>query len=349
METFNCTKFQADISFSLAIFFLGMSGAVFGSIAEKNPKLMYILSTITFILGLVVSGLACLTGYIELLWIGFGILLGTGCGTSYVANPKSLSVWFRHNKGKGTSIAILSFGFAKVFGTMIIQFLLAHFSLFGTLMIMSGIYFVPMMISTLLFKKIPFKLNDKVNTERIWNIVKTKKYMAIWFMFCANITCGLAFIANEAPMLRTFGFGMVAIGLISSLSSVFNSLGRFGFAALSDWKGREYAYYVVFGISILACLMNLSYAPVVFVIALMMVNMGYGGRIFRITFFNNKTLWNYKDKYDSWINTEWLGYGWNLRPTIGKHIKLSNIVMGFGWHLWNEFYCCQNICKARYT
>lgn len=277
METFNCTKFQADISFSLAIFFLGMSGAVFGSIAEKNPKLMYILSTITFILGLVVSGLACLTGYIELLWIGFGILLGTGCGTSYVANPKSLSVWFRHNKGKGTSIAILSFGFAKVFGTMIIQFLLAHFSLFGTLMIMSGIYFVPMMISTLLFKKIPFKLNDKVSTESIWNIVKTKKYMAIWFMFCANITCGLAFIANEAPMLRTFGFGMVAIGLISSLSSVFNSLGRFGFAALSDWKGREYAYYVVFGISILACLMNLSYAPIIFVVALMMINMGYGG------------------------------------------------------------------------
>lgn len=277
MDTFACTKFQADISFSLAIFFLGMSGAIFGSVAEKNPKLMYILSTITFISGLIVSGLACYTGCLPLLWLGFGCLLGIGCGTSYVANPKSLSVWFRHNKGKGTSIAILSFGFAKVFGTALIQFLLAHFDLFGTFLIMSLTYFIPMMASTLMFKKIPFKLKDKVNTEKIKDILLTKKYGAIWLMFCANITCGLAFIANEAPMLRTFGFGLVAISLISSLSSAFNSLGRFGFAALSDWKGREFAYFVIFGISILACLMNLSYAPIVFVIALMMINMGYGG------------------------------------------------------------------------
>ena len=87
----------------------------------------------------------------------------------------------------------------------------------------------------------------------------------------------MAFIANEAPMLRTFGFGLVSIGLISSLSSVFNSLGRFGFAALSDWKGREFAYFVIFGISVLACILNMSYAPIIFVIALMMINMGYGG------------------------------------------------------------------------
>ena len=277
MDTFTCTKFQADISFSLAIFFLGMSGAVFGSVAEKNPKLMYILSTITFISGLILSGIACYTGILPLLWIGFGVLLGIGCGTSYVANPKSLSVWFRHNKGKGTSIAILSFGFAKVFGTIIIQTLLSHFNLFGTFLIMSLIYFIPMMTSTLMFKKIPFKLLDNVKQEKIIDILKTKKYMAIWFMFFANISCGLAFIANEAPMLRTFGFGMVAISIISSMSSVFNSLGRFGFAALSDWKGREYAYFVIFGLSIIACLFNLSYVPVIFVIALMMINMGYGG------------------------------------------------------------------------
>ena len=277
MDTFTCTKFQADISFSLAIFFLGMSGAVFGSVAEKNPKLMYILSTITFIAGLTLSGIACYTGILPLLWLGFGVLLGIGCGTSYVANPKSLSVWFRHNKGKGTSIAILSFGFAKVFGTIIIQTLLSHFNLFGTFLIMALIYFIPMMTSTLMFKKIPFKLQDNVKQEKIIDILKTKKYMAIWFMFFANISCGLAFIANEAPMSRTFGFGMVAISVISSMSSVFNSLGRFGFAALSDWKGREYAYFVIFGLSIIACLFNLSYVPVIFVIALMLINMGYGG------------------------------------------------------------------------
>ena len=228
-------------------------------------------------MGLVVSGIACYTGILPLLWIGFGCLLGIGCGTSYVANPKSLSVWFRHNKGKGTSIAILSFGFAKVFGTALIQFLLSHFDLFGTFLIMGLTYFVPMMVSTLMFKKIPFNLKDKINTAKIRDIILTKKYAAIWLMFCANITCGLAFIANEAPMLRTFGFGLVSIGLISSLSSVFNSLGRFGFAALSDWKGREFAYFVIFGISVLACILNLSYAPIIFVIALMMINMGYGG------------------------------------------------------------------------
>lgn len=276
-ETFNCTKFEADISFSLAIFFLGMSGAFFGHIAEKNPKLMYIISTITFISGLILSGVACYTRILPLLWIGFGILLGIGCGTSYVANPKSLSLWFRHNKGKGTSIAILSFGFAKVFGTILIQFLLAHFELYGTLLFMALIYFIPMTVSTVLFKKIPFRLTTKTNSESIHDIVFSKKYFAIWFMFCANITCGLAFIANEAPMLRAFGYGVVAIGIISSVSSAFNSFGRFIFAALSDWKGRELAYVIIFGISIIACLFNLGGSAIIFVIALMVINMGYGG------------------------------------------------------------------------
>ena len=46
MEAFDISKFQADIGFTLSIFFLGMGAAAFGRFVEMNPKRMAIVSTV---------------------------------------------------------------------------------------------------------------------------------------------------------------------------------------------------------------------------------------------------------------------------------------------------------------
>jgi OFA family oxalate/formate antiporter-like MFS transporter len=51
-QLFEITKFQTDIGFTLIIFFLGMSAAVFGRFIEMFPKRMSIVSTILFAAGM---------------------------------------------------------------------------------------------------------------------------------------------------------------------------------------------------------------------------------------------------------------------------------------------------------
>ena len=58
MEAFGLTRFQTDIGFTLIIFFLGMCAAIFGNTIEKNPRVGAWLSTIVFITGFIMLGIA---------------------------------------------------------------------------------------------------------------------------------------------------------------------------------------------------------------------------------------------------------------------------------------------------
>ena len=64
-------------------------------------------------------------------------------------------------------------------------------------------------------------------------VIKTKpisNYIGIWLMFYINITCGLALISQEKMIVKCIGLaGMV--GIISTISAIFNAGGRLGFSA----------------------------------------------------------------------------------------------------------------------
>ena len=64
METFDISKFSADIGFTLIIFFLGMGAAVFGRFVEMFPKRMSVVSTILFAIGLLLLSLSTYTGFL---------------------------------------------------------------------------------------------------------------------------------------------------------------------------------------------------------------------------------------------------------------------------------------------
>ena len=68
--------------------------------------------------------------------------------------------------------------------------------------------------------------------------------------------------------------------MLSSLTAVFNTIGRLGYSTLSDFFKREKAwvYVIIFATSVIACiapLITMSVAAVV--ILLCLVNAGYGG------------------------------------------------------------------------
>ena len=298
------SKGATEWAFSFAIFFLGMSAAFLGNLVEKNIHKSSLIATLCFSIGMAGTGFFIQYGGahrgnpISLvgIYICYGFIMGVGLGTGYLSPVKTLMLWFKDRKGLATGLAVAGFGAAKAIASPIMQTLLGdnkNGEIFKMFYILACVYFVMMFIGHLILAK-PADWVEPQTKSKDEGIIATLKrepiisYIAIWLMFYINITCGLALISQEKMIVKCLGLAS-AVGIISTISAVFNAGGRLGFSAWADsMKDRNSVYKLIFILSI-AFTAIVYFARgiengagnillTVFVLALIfIVNAGYGG------------------------------------------------------------------------
>mgnify|MGYP003390989983 FL=1 len=298
------SKGATEWAFSFAIFFLGMSAAFMGNIVEKNIHKSSLIATITFALGMAGTGffiwyggnnphsILALVG----IYVCYGFIMGIGLGTGYLSPVKTLMLWFQDKKGLATGLAVAGFGAAKAIASPIMQSLLSNLVegvIYKMFFILAAVYFVMMFGGHLLLAK-PADWVEPQTKSKDEGVVATLKrepiasYIGIWLMFYLNITCGLALISQEKMIIKCIGLGG-AIGIISTVSAIFNAGGRLGFSAWADkLKDRNTIYKLIFILSIFFTAIVLAtngiqkgegnILLIILVLALIFfVNAGYGG------------------------------------------------------------------------
>ena len=298
------SKGATEWAFSFAIFFLGMSAAFMGNIVEKNIHKSSLIATITFALGMAGTGffiwyggnnphsILALVG----IYICYGFIMGIGLGTGYLSPVKTLMLWFQDKKGLATGLAVAGFGAAKAIASPIMQSLLSNLGeggIYKMFYILAAVYFVMMFVGHLLLAK-PADWVEPQTKSKDEGVIATLKrepitsYIGIWLMFYLNITCGLALISQEKMIIKCIGLGG-AIGIISTVSAIFNAGGRLGFSAWADkLKDRNTIYKLIFILSIFFTTLVLAtngiqkgegnILLIILVLALIFfVNAGYGG------------------------------------------------------------------------
>jgi len=302
-------KSAVEWAFSLAIFFLGMSAAFLGNVVEKNIHRSSLIATITFGAGMLGTGLCIWYGgnhpHSVLALIGvfvcYGFIMGIGLGTGYLSPVKTLMLWFSDHKGLATGLAVAGFGAAKAIASPIMQAILNTDPVTGVgqgsgvwkmFIIMGCVYIVMMFVGHVLLKK-PEGWHEPQKQEkgsRAIDVIKTKPvtFVGIWLMFYLNITCGLALISQEKAIFQCIGLG-ASVGLLSSVTAVFNAGGRFGFSTWADYmKDRNTVYKIIFALSIAATALVMLTQGIVqgagnalltglVLVLLFVVNAGYGG------------------------------------------------------------------------
>jgi len=298
------TKGATEWAFSFAIFFLGMSAAFLGNVVEKDIHKSSLIATICFAGGMAGTGFFIYYGgqhqgsMLALLgiYVCYGLIMGIGLGTGYLSPVKTLMLWFSDRKGLATGLAVAGFGAAKAIASPIMQSLLANLGeggIYKMFFILAVAYFIMMFLGHLLLKK-PEGWHEPQGNESkpsIMQVIKTKpivNYIGIWLMFYLNITCGLALISQEKMIVKCIGLAG-AVGIISTISAIFNAGGRLGFSAWADtMKDRNTVYKMIFVISIALTGIvlftggikngNGNIVLIILVLALIfMVNAGYGG------------------------------------------------------------------------
>jgi len=125
-NAFGWTKSDVSITFSLAIFFLGMSAAVMGHFVERNgPRKSGMVAATFWGIGLMVASLGVKLGVIEVLWLGYGVLGGIGLGIGYITPVSTLVKWFPDRRGLATGLAIMGFGFGAAIGAPVYNYIMS--------------------------------------------------------------------------------------------------------------------------------------------------------------------------------------------------------------------------------
>ncbi|MBR4082813.1 MAG: OFA family MFS transporter [Lachnospiraceae bacterium] len=298
------SKGATEWAFSFAIFFLGMSAAFLGNVVEKDIHKSSLIATICFAAGMAGTGFFIWYGgqnpgnVLALIgiYVCYGFIMGIGLGTGYLSPVKTLMLWFSDRKGLATGLAVAGFGAAKAIASPIMQALLANLGeggIYKMFLILAVVYFVMMFVGHLLLAKPAgwHEPSGKESKPSIMEVIKTRpiiNYIGIWLMFYINITCGLALISQEKMIIKCIGLG-ASVGIISTVSAIFNAGGRLGFSAWADtMKDRNTIYKLIFILSIvftgLVILTNGikngegNILLIVLVLALIfLVNAGYGG------------------------------------------------------------------------
>lgn len=260
------SKGATEWAFSFAIFFLGMSAAFLGNVVEKDIHKSSRIAAICFALGMAGTGFFIYYGGLHKgspialigIYVCYGFIMGIGLGTGYLSPVKTLMLWFEDRKGLATGLAVAGFGAAKAIASPIMQALLDNLGdggIYKMFFILACVYFVMMFVGHLLLKK-PEGWHEPQKKEKgqsIMSVIKSRpitNYIGIWLMFYINITCGLALISQEKMIIKCIGLaGMV--GVISTVSAIFNAGGRLGFSAWADtMKDRNTIYKLIFILSI---------------------------------------------------------------------------------------------------
>lgn len=260
------SKGATEWAFSFAIFFLGMSAAFLGNVVEKDIHKSSLIAAICFAGGMAGTGFFIYYGgnnpgsLVSLIgiYICYGLIMGIGLGTGYLSPVKTLMLWFADRKGLATGLAVAGFGAAKAIASPIMQSMLENLGeggIYKMFWILACVYFVMMFVGHLLLKK-PDGWHEPSGEEKsqsAWTVIKSKpltNYIGIWLMFYINITCGLALISQEKMIVKCIGLAS-AVGIISTVSAIFNAGGRLGLSAWADtMKDRNTIYKIIFILSI---------------------------------------------------------------------------------------------------
>ncbi|HEX3236264.1 MAG TPA: MFS transporter [Gemmatimonadales bacterium] len=126
-NAFGWTKGNVAITFSLAIFFLGMSAAVMGRFVERRgPRASGTVAAALWGTGLLVASLGVKLGIIQVLWLGYGVLGGMGLGIGYITPVSTLVKWFPDRRGLATGLAIMGFGFGAAIGGPVYNYIMSR-------------------------------------------------------------------------------------------------------------------------------------------------------------------------------------------------------------------------------
>jgi MFS family permease len=253
--------------FSIAIFFLGVSSAIFGRwVEEGGPRKAMFTAACCWAGGFFISAIGTSTHQLWLIYLGYGVLGGIALGIGYISPVSTLIKWFPDRPGMATGMAIMGFGGGAFIASPLSVWLMSqfktatHVGVTETFVVLGVVYFFFMVVGSIIVRVpapgwkpagyvAPTESKGLItrNDVFVYDALKTPQFWLIWWVLCLNVTAGIGVLGQASAMSQEMFPGHItpvaAAGFVG-LMSLFNMGGRFAWASTSDYIGRRNTYFV---------------------------------------------------------------------------------------------------------
>jgi len=291
---------DVSLVFTLGIVFLGAAAAIWGGWLERaGPRRAGLAAAICWPGGLAIAALGIYTHQLWLLWLGGGVLGGVGLGLGYISPVSTLIKWFPDRRGMATGMAIMGFGGGAMIGSPLAAWLMGHFhagaerGVWQTFLVLAAIYAAFMAGGAFGYRVPPEGYRPahmariqsthaahqrSVALEDAW---RRPQFWLLWGVLCLNVSAGIGVLDMASPMLQeifggsligqpSLGYAALSPAQLKSIAliaagftgflSLFNILGRFVWASLSDRLGRRntFSTFFILGIVLYALVPSIA-------------------------------------------------------------------------------------------
>jgi MFS family permease len=256
--------------FTIAIFFLGASAAVFGKwVQAQGPRKSGVVAALFWGAGFLIGALGIRTHQLWLVYLGYGVLGGCGLGIGYITPVSTLISWFPDRRGMATGMAIMGFGGGALVASPLSVMLMKSFSSatstgVAETWVVLGVGYMVFMIGGAFGYRVPapgWKPAGWVEADARQSALitrhnvtpsealRTPQFWLLWIVLCFNVTAGIGVLGQASAMIQEVFKGTItasaAAGFVGLLS-LFNMGGRFIWSSLSDKIGRKATYACFF-------------------------------------------------------------------------------------------------------
>jgi len=250
--------------FTLAYVFLGLSAGLGGEWQERvGPRVSGVVAALCFGGGFFIAALGVFLHQIWLLYVGYGIIGGTGLGLGFTTPIATLIRWFPQQRGLATGLGVMGFGGGAIIAAPASTALMARFAspssvgVWETFVVMGSVYLVAMMAGAFIFR-IPPEHASVDEAERlesdhgvpVSNAMQTRQFYLLWIIMVLNVTAGIGVLGQASPMIQEVftGFSAPAAAAFVAVLSFFNMGGRLMWSSLSDQIGRKATFGIFFSV-----------------------------------------------------------------------------------------------------
>ena len=285
---FNGDNAAASLTFSLLLSTLTIGSVIGGKLAARfSTRVIVIIGGVILALGFFLASFV--TANVPwLLWLGYGVMGGTGMGFTYSTTIACSQKWFPEKKGFVTGLIVSALGFGGVVFTPIIERLIALFggSQIGepaTFRVLSAIFLVVCTVGALFLKNPPqdaaqssASASASDNSLSPSQVLRDPRFYLVMFSLMLACMGGLMMIGFAKPIAVAKGLGATAtIGVL--IISMFNSLGRLFWGMASDKLGRKRTILILLvGSAALSLLVNSANGYLIYVV-IGFIGFFYGG------------------------------------------------------------------------
>ncbi len=252
--------------FTIAIFVLGASAALFGKwVQAVGPRKSGAVAALCWGFGFLIGALGIHLHALWLVYLGYGLLGGTGLGLGYITPVSTLIEWFPDRRGMATGMAIMGFGGGALVASPLSDKLMHAFAsptstgVAASWVVLGVVYLLFMLCGAFGYRVPPpgyVPAGYVPPAEKPQSLVahgnvtpdaalKTRQFWLLWVVLCLNVTAGIGVLGQASAMIQEVFKGKVtpsaAAGFVGLLS-LFNMGGRFLWASLSDKIGRKATY-----------------------------------------------------------------------------------------------------------